>query len=649
MRERRAARGGDAASDPLLGRILDGRYLLTARIARGGMATVYEAHDRRLDRIVAVKVMHAGMGDDKAYAARFVREARAAARLDHPNVVQVFDQGDDDGTLFLVMELVRGTTLRDQMSHGAPLSPTRALALTVPVLSALAAAHRAGLIHRDIKPENVLIADDGRIKVADFGLARAVTAETQHTSTGVLIGTVSYIAPEIVSNGRADQRSDVYSVGVMLYELLTGRKPHEGDSPIQVAYKHVHEDVPAPSALVPDIPPYVDALVARATARDPDLRPADAAVMLRQSQRVAQALASGVSEDIELTTDLALPTRPAAEHTIVEHLGAVDAENTAVRRRTAEVSRPVPVPAPAPEPAARRRRRRGPVTVLLAVLLVAAVGVGAWWFGFGRYTTAPGVLGLSQAAATSKLQAAGLDVTVGDPDWSDTTDKGLVMRADPAGGNRVLNGGTVTLTLSKGPEVYALPNLVGTTVDAATSTLEGIKLTVGQNQPTWSETVPTGQIIRTDPVAGTQLRPGASVDLWVSKGRQPIKLTSWVGKKGDAAQKALTQAGLKVTTTQSFSDTVAKGVVISQNPTSGTKYKGDGVALEVSKGPELIAVPGGLKASGVAAATAKLEALGFKVRTEHASIYLGLGYVYSSNPGSGTKVPKGSTITLIIV
>ncbi len=267
--DRHARAGADVGSDPMVGRVLDGRYRIGPRIARGGMASVYEATDIRLDRTVAVKVMHPGLGDDDEFAARFVREARSAARLSHPNVVAVFDQGDDEDTVFLAMELVDGHTLRDVIRKEAPMPPARALALIEPVLSALAAAHRAGLIHRDVKPENVLIADDGRIKVADFGLARAVSTETQHTATGgVLIGTVSYLAPELVVDGRADARADVYAAGVVLYELLTGAKPHEGESPIQVAYKHVHEDVPPPSRLAPGLPAYVDALVARATARD---------------------------------------------------------------------------------------------------------------------------------------------------------------------------------------------------------------------------------------------------------------------------------------------------------------------------------------------------------------------------------------------
>ena len=315
----RAAAPG-VSGDPMVGRLLDRRYRIGARVARGGMASVYEATDTRLDRTVAVKVMHPGLGDDQEFAERFVREARAAARLNHPHVVGVYDQGDDtsDGkdTVFLVMEYVPGHTLRDVVRKEAPMPPRRALALLEPVVSALAAAHRAGLIHRDVKPENVLIADEahgGRIKVADFGLAKAVSADTQHTATGgVLIGTVSYLAPELVVDGRADARADVYAAGVVLYELLTGKKPHEGESPIQVAYRHVHHDVPMPSLLQPGIPDYVDALVARATSRDRDQRPADATVLLHHLHRVEQALREGLESDPELAADL-LPRRAPAD------------------------------------------------------------------------------------------------------------------------------------------------------------------------------------------------------------------------------------------------------------------------------------------------------------------------------------------------
>ncbi|WP_246086753.1 protein kinase domain-containing protein [Nocardioides humi] len=329
MHEDQRARGGTAArpgdpspriEDHRYGRLLDGRYRIGVRIARGGMASVYEAVDTRLDRTVAVKIMHPGLGDastqdDESFARRFVSEAKAAARLSHPNVVAVFDQGrdDSDGTVYLVMEYVPGHTLRDTVGKEAPMSPERALAVLDPVLSALGAAHRAGLIHRDVKPENVLIADDGRIKVADFGLAKAVSADTQHTATnGVLIGTVSYLAPELVVEQRADARADVYAAGVILFELLTGTKPHTGETPIAVAYRHVHEDVPRPSTVVPGIPDYVDALVVRATTRDAGQRPADATVLLHHVRRVVQALHDGVRSDPELVADL-MPTARVVE------------------------------------------------------------------------------------------------------------------------------------------------------------------------------------------------------------------------------------------------------------------------------------------------------------------------------------------------
>ena len=300
----------DRTADALIGRVLDGRYRVGPKIARGGMATVYEAIDLRLDRTVAVKVMHEGLTDDDEFVRRFQREARSAARLAHQNVVAVFDTGDDDGTLFLVMEYVPGLTLRDLIRKEAPMSPAKALAVIEPVLSALAAAHTAGILHRDVKPENVLLADDGRVKVADFGLARAINSDTQHTATGgVLIGTVSYLSPELVVNGHADARADVYAAGVLIYEMLTGHKPHQAESPIQVAYKHVHEDIPPPSASTPGIPPYVDALVARATARDTALRPADAGVLLHQVRRVRNALDHGVTTDADLMEDLT-PTTP---------------------------------------------------------------------------------------------------------------------------------------------------------------------------------------------------------------------------------------------------------------------------------------------------------------------------------------------------
>jgi eukaryotic-like serine/threonine-protein kinase len=658
---------GAAASDPMSGRLLDGRYRIQSRIARGGMASVYEATDVRLDRTVAVKVMHPGLGDDDEFAARFVREARAAARLSHPNVVSVFDQGDEDGTVYLAMECVPGHTLRDVIRKESPMPPARAVALIEPVLSALAAAHRAGLVHRDIKPENVLIATDpdsgaGRVKVADFGLAKAVSADTQHTATGgVLIGTVSYLAPELVVDGRSDARADVYAVGVVLYELLTGARPHEGESPIQVAYKHVHEDVPPPSSVAPGIPGYVDALVARATARDRGQRPADAAVLLHQVHRVRNALAAGVGEDLELEADLAprpaIPADTAPEPfdtgefaQLLSPAEAVDEQvhTTALERPAPEPSRAAPPPPVVPS-RRPRRSKRGPVLLFLALLLAATGGAAAWWFGYARYTPTPGVIGLERAAAVHKLEASGLSADFGDRAYSETVPAGQVMSTDPAAGERVLDGGSVVVVLSLGKERYDVPKLRGLTEDQAQDRLRETNLSFGESVQKFSENAPEGTVLGSDPPVGTTLRPDAVVDLVVSKGPRPIKIRDFTGEDADRAVAWFERRDLDVDTSSEHSDSVAEGDVISQSPADGTAFAGDSVELVVSEGPELVEVPSGLVASGVEAARERLEDAGFEVEVDNDDGYIGLGYVFRVDPSSGTMVPAGSTITLYLI
>jgi len=643
--------------DPLIGRVLDRRYEIVARIARGGMATVYEAYDRRLDRTVAIKIMHAGMGDDEAFAARFVREARAAAQLAHPNVVAVYDQGTESipghGTVpFLVMELVRGHTLRDVINAQAPMPPARAIAYLEPVVAALSAAHRAGLVHRDVKPENVLIAGDGTMKVADFGLARAVSAHTQHTSTGVLMGSVSYIAPELVVDGTADARADVYASGVMLYELLTGQKPHAGETPIQVAYKHVHEDVAPPSIVMPGIPDYVDALVVRATARDRSRRPADADVLMRQVRMVAQALAAGEATDPGLVDELAVPAMAGAE------VGAP--EPTAIYRAPTPPRHAAAPPGGGPttlprrrheeEPPRRspRRRRFGPVMMLGALLVAIVVGVGAWWLGAGRYTTTPGVLQLTPEQATTKLESAGFKVETGDPQFSDSVAKGLVMATDPAPGERVLHGGTVTITVSKGIEQYPVPNVKGDTYAQAKSALEQRKMDVPPAEKQWSLNVPIGKVIGTDPKVGEILRPGTSVTVYVSKGPQPVQVPDLTGKDFDKTVKKLEAEGLVVNPGEAFDKNVPKGAVASQDPGPGTLHQGDSITLVESKGPRMVVLPP-MKGEHVEDVEKKLDELGVKYREMQSPYYLGLGLVGSTSPGEGQKVPVGSTVTLYLV
>jgi serine/threonine-protein kinase len=668
------------SSDPLIGRLLDGRYRVGARIARGGMASVYEAMDIRLDRVVAVKVMHPGMGDDGDFAARFVREARAAARLSHPHVVAVHDQGDDHGTVFLVMEYVPGHTLRDVIRSDAPLSPSKALALLEPVLSALAAAHRAGLIHRDIKPENVLIGTDShsgasRVKVADFGLAKAVSADTQHTATGgVLIGTVSYLAPELVVDGRADARADVYAAGVVLYELLTGRKPHEGESPIQVAYKHVHEDIPAPSALVPGLPAYLDALVARATARDRSLRPADAQVFLHQLHRVKHAVDAGITDDPDLLDDLALPVAAVYEEEQFgstseipeydEHLTAAIPrspvgpppttviEPSAVYdgyEATGEYDAPPPVHVPGhASPWQRNRPRRSAVFLVGGLALALAIALSAWWFGFARYTSTPGVIELQVAQAQAKIEDAGLKFHVDGEAYDENVPAGSVISTEPGAGERILPGDTVEAIVSQGKERYQVPDLKEKTEDEAQTALTSAHLSFGRSVPKYNDKIPAGQVITSTPAAGEWLKRDTAVDLVVSRGPRPITVVDWTGKPTADAEKWVADSKLVLAKTEEFSDTVAAGTVISQTPATGEVFKGNTITLVVSKGPELVVIPR-LRAMGVAAAKAQLEALGLKVKERHASMYLGLGYVSSVDPGEGTSVPKGSTVTLYLV
>ncbi|MGH3365822.1 MAG: Stk1 family PASTA domain-containing Ser/Thr kinase, partial [Nocardioidaceae bacterium] len=582
------------AADPLVGTLLDGRYRVGTRIARGGMATVYQATDTRLERVVALKVLHRGYQDDQDFASRFVREARAAARLAHPHVVGVFDQGEDHGTAYLAMEYVPGHTLRDLIGEQGPLPAGHALALLEPVLSALSAAHDAGLVHRDVKPENVLLTDDGQVKVADFGLARAVSTGTNTSTSGVLIGTVSYLAPELVVDGSADARSDVYSAGVVLYEMLTGRKPHQGETPIQVAYKHVHEDVPAPSDVVAGIPAYLDALVARATARQRDARPADAKVLLRQLRRVRHALDRGVYDDPELTEDL-LPSTSAGtsawasdedwpEPTTVVGYQQAALATDAGPESTGEVESDDP----SQSHRGRNKRLVGWVSLLVVLVLAGGAAIAGWYYSVGRYMSTPDLTGMSFAQAEQQLRSSQLELSAVRA-YSEQVPAGDIISTDPEAGERMLRDGHITAVVSKGKERYPMPAVLGLTEARATQAITNRHLAVGDVTRSYSAQTAEGLVMSSSQEKGERLRPGAEVDLVISKGRRPIDVPEVVGVHRTDARAALADVGLDPeVVAREYNDETPKGVVLSQNPADGTLYRGDSVELVVSQGPELV-------------------------------------------------------------
>ncbi|MEU6592048.1 Stk1 family PASTA domain-containing Ser/Thr kinase [Streptomyces sp. NPDC046881] len=636
--------------DPLLGQVLDGRYRVDARVAAGGMATVYRALDTRLDRVLALKVMHPTLAADGTFVERFIREAKSVARLDHPNVVQVFDQGTDGSYVYLAMEYIAGCTLRDVLRERGAVQPRAALDILEPVLAALGAAHRAGFVHRDMKPENVLIGDDGRVKVADFGLVRSV--DTVTSTTGAVLGTVSYLAPEQIERGTTDARVDVYACGVVLYEMLTGGKPHSGDSPAQVLYKHLHEDVPPPSALVPGLPFVLDELVASATARTPDIRPHDAVALLAQ---VREARLTLTDEQLDAVPPQAL----TAEHDNAE-------DRTSVIPRALTVPRPLPVDEDAdaagdgvdrtarfqspPVPPRRRPGRppRAVLAVIAAVLVVFGVGAGVWYINSGQFTKVPPLLAKTEAQARSRLSAAGLDVGQVKRAYSDTVKRGTVIGSDPAPGARIRDHDAVTLTVSLGPETVNVPNVKGQPLAKAQARLKADGLEPGMVTREFSEDVARGSVVGTTPEAGTKRHAGSAIALIVSKG-SPVDVPDVTGDDVDSARQELTDAGLKVKIAAGrINSEYDAGQVAAQSPDEGSRAaEGDTVTLTLSKGPEMIEVPD-VTGDSVDDAHEALEAAGFEVDEDRGLLGLFGDTVKKQSVAGGDKAPKGSTITITI-
>ena len=640
------------------------------------MSTVYAAVDERLDRLVAVKVMSSALSADPAFSDRFAREARAAARLTHLNVVSVYDQGSEQAAdghhVFLVMELVEGRTLRELLRERGRLAPAEAISIMEPVLSALAAAHRAGLVHRDVKPENILLSDDGVVKVADFGLARAVEADAAATRTGLMMGTVAYCAPEQISQGRVDQRSDVYSAGVVLFELLTGTPPYRGESAMNVAYQHVHSRVPAPSSRIKGIPNEIDELVVAATDSDPTGRPADAGAFLAEVADVRAELRLPVvpvpprSRQPRGRARLDKP-RDTPDTATTDMLGkrVVNNDTTVVPRSNnphvgqrlpilapEDGSLPPPVVIPPKKTGQRTEKSRGRRRLIIGIVVMLLLGVGAgyagWWFASGRYSHVPQVVGSLKADAIHELKDAGYDVAVAPGiEFDSTVPRNHVLRTDPAANTRLVRGKTVTIVISAGPQYYTIPSVKNQTPAQARETLQGVgPLNVAtdvKQEP--SADVPKGQATRTVPAAGNKVTSDQTVTIYVSTGPPIVDVPPIdPGTPFDEAKQTLkTSPGhFKVHEVDEFNDSIGAGEVISIDP-SDQAPKGSTITVTVSKGPEFVQVPDIPVGTPIADAEQSLQSVGLVADV----IPVGGGTpstVLTTDPGAGTTVRSGSTV-----
>lgn len=635
-----------AQTDPLIGRLVDGRYRVRARIARGGMATVYVATDLRLERRVALKVMHGHLSDDTVFQSRFIQEARAAARLADPHVVNVFDQGSDGEIAYLVMEYLPGITLRELLREQKRLTVPQTISIMDAVLSGLAAAHRAGIIHRDVKPENVLLAEDGRIKIGDFGLARATSA---NTATGAqLMGTIAYLAPELVTRGTADARSDIYSLGIMLYEMLTGEQPYRGEQPMQIAFQHATDSVPRPSVKNPGVPEQLDELVLWSTEKKPDDRPADAMEMLQRLREIErhlgispQVVTAATSGMIDRDDDPSQLTKVLPATTGNLTVPASEVDNAALLRRSAQ----------------RQGTRTAWIVTIVILLAALAAGIG-WWFGSGpgSQVVVPSVAGLDYEGAAAQLAAQNL-LPEQAGENSLEVEEGLVIRTDPPAGERVDKESTVRVIVSLGPAQHDIPSVSGQPATDARVTLAGYQLIITEPDAEVFSDAAAGTVVAVsltpreggdvvDCTNGCTAFEGDTVTMTVSLGPVPDVR----GLSVAAATETLEAAGLSVSgeKIEQYDDDVPAGEVIgiAERSEGGSWRPGDTVTLIVSKGVQPVEVPAVVGLS-VRDAVTVLKDAGFEAETAlpEGSLW-DVFRVNAIEPRAGTFHVPGTVITI---
>ena len=582
--------------------IVDGRYRIIRRLGSGGMADVYCAEDTQLGRQIALKLLYRRFAEDTEFVERFRREASSAAGLQHPNVVGIFDRGEWDGTYYIAMEYLPGRNLKQVVRDHGALEPALAVDLVMQILKAARFAHRRGIVHRDIKPHNVIVDDEGRAKVTDFGIARAGTSEM--TETGSIMGTAQYLSPEQAQGHSVDARSDLYSIGIVLYELLTGQLPFDADSAVTIALKQVSEEPVSPMQLNPAVSPALDAVVMRALRKDPAQRFQDADAFIAALE---SAMAGGYVETVAVAED------PVA---------VLEEEDRRDRNRIAAIA--------------------------LIALVLAALAIGAWLLLSPDQQRVPDVVGKRSGTAAQLLQSRGFEVDVV-PIQSDTVAQDRVAGQRPDPGTEADEGSLVTITVSSGPGEAQVPLVQDLPAADAVARLREAGLKSEQRRE-FSDTVRSGRVIEASPSEGSTVRKGSTVTLVVSRGKQKVDVPDLVGKTREEAERLIRRAELEPAVTEREDADADPGTVLEQDPAAGTALaKGRTVELVVAKAPAEVEVPGVIDAAE-ADAVAALEDAGFEVEVEEATAETPAedGIVLEQDPGPEVSRPPGSTVTITV-